>query len=349
MKLVSSAYLLLTAGSLVAASPSHRHHHAHVLKREPNNVEIVTINEYVVNGVSLSLEEVCQGIASGTLRLSDGSTNLTDCQAYNENQKPQVAEPKSAAPEVIASSASSDAPVKATSSAAPEVAQFTQTPAKIPSASSSSAPVASKEAPPAAKETPPAAKDSPPAPKEAHPVSKETQAPAPVNYQPTGQGLDREFPSNTIDCSTFPSDYGPISIDWQELGGWSGIQYVTFSGSVITGVVTGIKGDQCKIGAMCSYACPPGWQKTQWPTVPPAEGRSVGGLYCNSNNKLELTNPNFSKTLCMQGTGATRVENLLTLDAMICRTDYPGKLTWWHVTKASRLILIQERKARQCR
>ena len=112
-----------------------------------------------------------------------------------------------------------------------------------------------------------------------------------------------------------------------ELGGWSGIQYVTETDNVITEVVTAIKGDRCKSGAMCSYACPPGWQKTQWPTVPPAQGRSVGGLFCNANNKLELTNPSLSKSLCMQGTGATRVENKLSLDAMICRTDYPGELS----------------------
>lgn len=298
MKLISIAYTLVTAGSLVAASPQHRHHHGHVIKRQPNNVEVVTINEYVVNGKSLSLEEVCAGIASGVLRLSDGAANLTECQTFNEGNKGEAAKPDDSVPEIVLKSATTEAPVEAKSTATPEIVKPTEIPAEKPQPSSSSAPVASKKA----------------------------EAPAPFSYQPKGKGLEREFPTNTIDCSTFPSEYGPIQIDWMELGGWSGIQYVTETDNVITEVVTAINGDRCKSGAMCSYACPPGWQKTQWPTIPPAQGRSVGGLFCNENNKLELTNPSLSKALCMKGTGATRVENKLSLDAMICRTDYPGEL-----------------------
>ena len=304
MKLISIAYTLATTGSLVAASPHHRHHHGHVLKRQPN-VEVVTLNEYVVNGQRVSLEEACAGIASGDWRLSDGTTNLTECQTLNQEKNGQAAKAEDSVPEIVSKTASSEAPpVEASSTAVsiaasitPEVVKYTAAPSKQPQTSSSSVP----EAP------------------------KESKAPASYSYQPKGAGLEREFPSNTIDCSTFPSDYGPISIDWMELGGWSGIQYVTETGGVITDVVTAIKGNHCKSGAMCSYACPPGWQKTQWPTVPPAQGRSVGGLFCNAQNKLELTNPSLSKSLCMKGTGATRVENKLNKDAVICRTDYPGK------------------------
>ena len=306
MKLIRIAYTLATTGSLVAASPHHRHHHDHVLKRQPHNVEVVTLNEYVVNGVRVSLEEACAGIASGDWRLSDGTTNLTECQTLNQGKKGEAAQAKDPVSEVVSISASSEAPVEATpiststaaSTATPEVVKFTAIPSKKPEISSSTAP----EAP------------------------NETKAPAPSSYQPKGTGLEREFPSNTIDCSTFPSEYGPIPIDWMEIGGWSGIQYVTQRDGVITDVVTAIKGDRCKSGAMCSYACPPGWQKSQWPTVPPAQGRSVGGLFCNAQNKLELTNPSLSKSLCIKGTGATRVENKLSQDAMICRTDYPGEL-----------------------
>lgn len=304
MRLINIAYTLVTTGSLVAASPHHRHHHGHVLKRQPHDVEVVTLNEYVFNGQRVSLEEACAGIASGDWRLSDGSTNLTECQSLNQGEKGEAAKAEDSVPEIVSKPASSEVLVAATSTAAstatPEVVKFTAVPSEKPQASvsSSSAP----EAP------------------------KETKAPAPYSYQPKGVGLEREFPSNTIDCSTFPSEYGPIPIDWMEIGGWSGIQYITETDGVITGVVTAIKGDRCKSGAMCSYACPPGWQKTQWPTVSPAEGRSVGGLFCNDQNKLELTNPSLSKSLCMKGTGATRVENKLSLDAMICRTDYPGEL-----------------------
>lgn len=327
MKLINIAYTLVTTGSLVAASPHHRHHHGHVLKRQPN-VEVVTLNEYVVNGERVSLEEACAGIASGDWRLSDGSTNLTDCQTLDQGKNGQAAKEKETVPEIVSKPASSEAPVEASSTAVstaastatPEVVKFTATPSKQPQTSSSSV----SEAP------------------------KESKAPPPYSYQPQGTGLDREFPSNTIDCSTFPSEYGPISIDWMELGGWSGIQYVTETGGIITDVVTAIKGDHCKSGAMCSYACPPGWQKSQWPTVPPAQGRSVGGLLCNAQNKLELTNPSLSKSLCVKGTGATRVENKLDKEAMICRTDYPGEPSFVVRNVEQQLTWRQGPKVRLC-
>ncbi len=140
----------------------------------------------------------------------------------------------------------------------------------------------------------------------------------------TGQGLDEEFPDDTIDCSTFPSDFGPIPIEWAQLGGWSGIQYVTISGNFVTNIVTANPGDTCTPGAMCSYACPPGYQKSQWPSTQGSTGQSVGGLQCNKNGKLSLTNTGLSNKLCIPGTGATIVHNKLSENAAICRTDYPG-------------------------
>lgn len=139
-----------------------------------------------------------------------------------------------------------------------------------------------------------------------------------------GNGLDLEFPDGAIDCSNFPTDYGPISIEWAQLGGWSGIQYVTILGDSVSEIVTAIPGDTCKPGAMCSYACPPGYQKSQWPATQGATGQSIGGLQCNSNGRLALTNPGLSKKLCIPGTGAVIVQNKLFENAAICRTDYPG-------------------------
>lgn len=140
-----------------------------------------------------------------------------------------------------------------------------------------------------------------------------------------GQGLELEFPDGTIDCSTFPSQYGPIEIEWARLGGWAGIQYITVEGNSVTTIVTAVPGGEgCIPGAMCSYACPPGYQKSQWPSTQGLTGQSVGGIQCNSAGKLTLTNPNLSKTLCIKGTGATIVQNKLSSNAAICRTDYPG-------------------------
>ena len=138
------------------------------------------------------------------------------------------------------------------------------------------------------------------------------------------KGLDSDFPDGEIDCDTFPSDYGAVALNYLKLGGWSGIQYVTIAGSFVTDIVTAVSGDGCKDGAMCSYACPAGYQKSQWPSTQGSTGQSVGGLQCK-NGKLYLTNPTLSKKLCIEGTGGVHAQNKLGVEIAICRTDYPGK------------------------
>ena len=153
---------------------------------------------------------------------------------------------------------------------------------------------------------------------------------------PQSENLIKEFPDGTIDCDNFPSDYGPIKVEWTKLGGWSSIQYVSMDGETVSQISTATPGDECKPGAMCSYACPPGYQKSQWPTAQGENGESVGGLQCNENGKLALTNPDLSKSLCIKGTGQAMVKNQLSNNAAICRTDYPG--TSHHQSKNTWLI-----------
>lgn len=138
----------------------------------------------------------------------------------------------------------------------------------------------------------------------------------------SGTGVDAEFPNGQIDCGTFPSEYGAVALDYLGLGGYSGIQYVTLADQVVSEIVTAVTGDACTSGAMCSYACPPGYQKSQWPDTQGATGQSVGGLECK-NGKLHLTNP-AHKTLCIAGTGGVNVRNELGDQVAVCRTDYPG-------------------------
>lgn len=145
-----------------------------------------------------------------------------------------------------------------------------------------------------------------------------------------GSGLDTPFPDD-ISCSEFPSDYGAVPISWMGLGGWIGIQTANIAGAsglddIMTTIADMCFGDDCCTeGAYCSYACPAGYQKAQWPTAQGATGQSVGGLLC-SDGKLTLTNPNFD-TLCIKGTDkvTVKVESELDEGAAICRTDYPGK------------------------
>lgn len=139
----------------------------------------------------------------------------------------------------------------------------------------------------------------------------------------SGKGVDRDFPDGEIDCGTFPSEYGAVPLDYLELGGWSGIQYVTFADKFISDIVTAVTGDDCHNGAMCSYACPAGYQKSQWPQTQGSTGQSVGGLECK-NGKLYLTNKDLSSKLCVEGVGGVHAQNNLGEEVAICRTDYPG-------------------------
>lgn len=138
-------------------------------------------------------------------------------------------------------------------------------------------------------------------------------------------GLDADFPDGQIPCSTFPSAYGAINVDYLKLGGWIGLQNVGngLATGYINNIETLVAGGTCGEGVMCSYACPPGYTKTQWPSTQGATGQSVGGLSC-SGGMLRLTNPGLSKKLCMAGMGGVQAQNNANGVVAICRTDYPG-------------------------
>lgn len=161
----------------------------------------------------------------------------------------------------------------------------------------------------------------------APPPPPPTTSAAPVKPAPVATGLDADFPSGTIDCSHFPSEYGAIEVDWLNLGGWIGLQMTpnyTPGDAAISYISTGIAGDNCRPGTFCSYACPAGYQKSQWPTAQGNTGQSIGGIYCNSQGKLEITNPGLSKKLCIRGTGEVKIKNEIGQNVPVCRTDYPG-------------------------
>ncbi|KAI4190018.1 MAG: hypothetical protein LQ346_004994 [Caloplaca aetnensis] len=305
IKLVTT---LAVAGSLAAASPSyhhHRHHHIDNVKRSPA-IKVVTVPgptiiAYQLHGKLLDSEEVCEGFKNGTLKWADGSNDAPPCEdSQAAAPVPQKDTHTSATPTVLPTVAKGPASKKAAISSARKFglgAYQKDMTSKTISSSSSPYPTTSSTS---------SSSDS-------------------TSGFIGGTGLDREFPDGELDCSEFPSDYGPIDITWMRLGGWSGIQYPTIKGSKVVDIFTEIAGGKnCSAGAMCSYACPAGYQKSQWPSTQGLTGQSVGGLQCNSNGKLQLTNPGLSKTLCIKGTGATKVQNMLKTNAAICRTDYPG-------------------------
>lgn len=146
-----------------------------------------------------------------------------------------------------------------------------------------------------------------------------------VKKIPTGTGLNAEFPSGEISCRDVPTDYGAVTIPWSTTNGWTTLAKFGkwVKGVAVNNIVSPIDGT-CEPEMMCSYACPPGYQKTQWPEDSQGvTGQSVGGLWCNKDGKLELTRPKY-KTLCEAGAGGVYVRNELDENAAVCRTDYPG-------------------------
>ncbi|OAA65145.1 SUN domain-containing protein [Akanthomyces lecanii RCEF 1005] len=134
---------------------------------------------------------------------------------------------------------------------------------------------------------------------------------------------ETEFPTGKIRCSDFPSQHGAVPISWRNLHGWIGLQHVpdfTPGSESIDNIIDSI---DCAPSTMCSYACKPGFQKSQWPRAQGSKGQSVGGLYCNMNGYLELTRPSVHH-LCTRGEGGVFVKNDLSEEVVACRTDYPG-------------------------
>ena len=350
---------LATAGSVVVASPTpHHHHHAHLHARAIKTVNVPgpTVIAYDFNGQLVDQSEVCAGLKDGTLKWKDGTVNPPPCPSQFGSVVPTTsvtAVLSNVTPTTLSTQATNSAIIKVssvtpmtTSSPAaskdsvteaanvktpqtPTLSTTASTAAASPSRSLASAlnfmtPASSSVAAPSPIEIPSSISTGPISSSAALPSPSQTPSPT-FDNTPGGQGLDAEFPDGELDCTTFPSEYGPIEVEWANIGGWSGIQYITIEGNTVTHIDTAVPGGEgCKPGAMCSYACPPGYQKSQWPSAQGATGQSVGGLSCNSDGKLALTNPGLSKKLCIPGTGAVTVQNKMSNNAAICRTDYPG-------------------------
>ena len=327
---------LATAGSIIVASPTpHHHHHAHLHERAIKTVEVPgpTVIAYDFNGQLVDQSEVCAGLKDGTLQWKDGTVDPPACPSQTTS-----VDLKTSAIAGVSNITPTTLSTQATTSATIEVSSVTPTTTSLPATLNDFVKEAVNVKP---SQTPaPSTSMSVAAPSRSQtssktftaPTSTTVAAPSPTETSsstssgtPGGQGLDTEFPDGEIDCTTFPSEYGPIEVEWANIGGWSGIQYVTIEGNTVTHIDTAVPGgDGCKPGAMCSYACPPGYQKSQWPSAQGATGQSVGGISCNSDGKLALTNRGLSKNLCIPGTGAVTVQNKMSNNAAICRTDYPG-------------------------
>ncbi|KAI8624690.1 glycoside hydrolase family 132 protein [Xylariaceae sp. FL1651] len=139
-------------------------------------------------------------------------------------------------------------------------------------------------------------------------------------------GIDADFPDGEIDCDHFPSEYGALALPYLGLGDWSGLQYTpnfSLKDLAISFIETGVSSPSRQTG-FYSYACPEGYVKTQWPKAQGNTGQSIGGLYCNSQGKLELTRGDVTKKLCEKGIPGITIKNKMSSGTSVCRTDYPG-------------------------
>ena len=295
MKLSTVVAIVAMTSGVALGRPSHRHLHKHLGRHAESEPDMAVAYVFEYQGHDISSQEVQEGIANGTLVVANGavvpkaSVSAQSITAQSVTTPAATARPVSA----FVSGTSSDDAVLSSSSVAP-------------SSSSPSAAVSAQAA----------SSPSVDAPSGSASASSSTTG---------GQGLDTYFPDGEIDCSEFPSAYGAVSLDYLNLGGWSGIQCPNSVAVSGFGSIETKKSGSCDEGDYCSYACPAGYEKTQWPTTQGSTGQSIGGLLCKSG-KLYLTNPELSKNLCSKGASevSVTVKNTMSEGASICRTDYPG-------------------------
>ena len=317
-KLVSVVLFTVAEAAAVAGGP-HGHRHLHLRQDEVIQTAIVTVpvQLYEFNGQMIPVSQVCEGLANGTFHWAPGSMDTPNCGSA----APAVSGIKTAISPKPGSMVIVTVNVTQSASSIPG-------PTSVAVKSRASHSVASS---PAIAVSKPSASTKAISTIEASPIAAPSNAASSSNaFVQTNSNVDIQFPDGEIDCSEFPVSYGAIHIPWMELGGWTGIQFAEITGNVVTGLSTGVTGNNCTSNAdgsatFCSYACPPGYQKSQWPATQGSSSMavSVGGLKCQ-NGKLYLTNPSLSSNLCIPGTGKTSVVNKLTGSASICRTDYPG-------------------------
>ncbi|KAK5987691.1 Secreted beta-glucosidase sun1 [Cladobotryum mycophilum] len=299
-------YTLAATLAVGAANASHHHQHRHakkhassnIEKRNPDRVTLYvagpTATAYQLGEKVIGSKEAEEGLAKGEYVIVGESTPTfvppppPASTATSKDMKAQFIESKASTTTAAAATTTTSAPPP---------------PPPPPSSSAKPAP-------------PPSPKPAPPKPAAGSQESASTGA----------TGLNADFPSGKIKCSQFPSQYGAVALGHLGLGGWSGLQFVpgySIESLSISDIITGVSGQNCGPGCMCSYACPLGYQKAQWPAAQGSTKQSIGGVFCNSDGYLELTRPG-SKKLCEAGVGGVSIRNELDVAVSTCRTDYPG-------------------------
>ncbi|OKL55337.1 hypothetical protein UA08_09354 [Talaromyces atroroseus] len=306
-----SATIALAAAGSLAAAQGHHHGHQHVHKRDTVATSVVdeVVTVYQLDGTPVPVADVCKGIKDGQYKWAEGNGPSGAC--VTSTAAPTSTSVAVQAAEFIETSSSSSIVSISSAITTSSTPTSSATPTSSSTTSSSSTSTSTSSTPTS---TSTSTSSTPLA----------TSSKTSTSSTSTATGIDASFPDGELSCDTFPSAYGAVALDYHGLGGWSGVQYVTLNSleTLVEEIVTAVSGESCTDGAMCSYQCPDGYLKSQWPSAQGSTGQSVGGITCK-NGKLYRTNTDYD-TLCIAGVEGVTVKNTMSSLVSVCRTDYPG-------------------------
>jgi SUN family beta-glucosidase len=334
---MKAAFILAALTSAVVATQAEQ-----LVKRETIYVdETVTVTVCALGSSILSEADCEAGINNGTLRWADDGqsrvqVNLVRSLLLKRNQT-NMKQP------LIAAEAPAPAPSPKEEVVAAPVPVRAPEPARAPAPALVPAPAPAPVPKPAVVAAPA------PLPEAAAPVVQQIKVAAPPPPPPAAPAVNRAtsnslfsassnphvnraFVDGAVPCTDVPLEFGAMPVHWVNPSGWASVQIpenVAYDGA---GNVVGIGGlraepnGECVEGSYCSYNCPMGAVKTQWPEyhLQPANGASLGGLLCK-NGFLHRSNQRY-ESLCTRGTDKMRavIQNRMSRNVAICRTNYPG-------------------------
>ncbi|RDA91043.1 hypothetical protein CP533_2552 [Ophiocordyceps camponoti-saundersi (nom. inval.)] len=336
--LINYTFAATLAVGVTALGHNH-HHHRHYARRVEVSAPRVT-NSNIVYINSTTGERVPNEVAEECKRLGEcveigQHTEVTTMTGTVSQQSPESqlshTDPlKESLPTTVQTSSPTTSP-STPSSPEPPAAQSDANPAPIAGVSDTFKQISDDDISNDISNVSPKVVPEDIAPKDTH---KDTPHQDTVNK--TSDGISDQVPAVHkigspllgLSCKQFPSPEQhrtvPIVDEGVPARPWTSLQKVSTKWNAnmaridVLGACT-----SCEPGCMCAYACQPGWAETQWPPTHGSRNESIGGLYCNSNNELEFTNPSTTD-LCRKSAGDISVENRLKGTVATCRTVYPG-------------------------
>lgn len=143
--------------------------------------------------------------------------------------------------------------------------------------------------------------------------SPESVPSSPIDNPPTPPWIySATWEDGVYPCSEFPYQPNIVRMDYLQRQGYTGIFDPADNSAR----------DECTEGRYCSYACKNGFAKSQWPENQPADGKSVGGLFCK-HGFLHRSNMAYTD-LCIPQPDKVIAKSEIDQVVSFCQTDYPG-------------------------